>query len=101
MPEALGPLLEARPAQTRHLEMRANRHMSAITASLFQSDLNGPLRRLMMEGGVLQLLALQAAAASNVPSPPVTFGAFGARTRCRARGPAAAAGRHARSADAG
>jgi AraC-like DNA-binding protein len=70
MPPALAPLLEAGPAEIRHVETRADRHMSAIAASLFDSDLNGPLRRLMMEGAALQLLALQAAAASRDTSQP-------------------------------
>ena len=65
VPAALGPLLEARPAETRYLSARADRHMSAIAASLFETDLNGPLRRLLMEGAALQLLALQAGAASR------------------------------------
>ena len=65
VPAALGPLLEARPQETRHISSRADRHMSAIAAGLFDSDLNGPLRRLLMEGAALQLLALQAAAASR------------------------------------
>ena len=75
VPAALGPLLEARSAETRHVAARADRHMSAIAASLFETDLNGPLRRLLMEGAALQLLALQAAAASRAvtqsaaPSP--------------------------------
>jgi AraC-like DNA-binding protein len=65
MPAALSPLLESGPAEVRHVAAPADRHMSAIAASLFETDLNGPLRRLMMEGAALQLLALQAAAASR------------------------------------
>lgn len=64
LPAVLGPLTEPLVANTRHVSRRAGRHMSAIAESLFESDLNGPLRRLMMEGAALQLLALQAAAAS-------------------------------------
>ncbi|MBI2735528.1 MAG: helix-turn-helix transcriptional regulator [Rhodospirillales bacterium] len=70
MPAALAPLLESRLVRSRHVATRADRHMSAIAASLFDSDLNGPLRRLLMEGGALQLLALQAAAASRQALPP-------------------------------
>jgi AraC-like DNA-binding protein len=65
MPAALSPLLEPGLAEVRHVATPADRHMSAIAASLFDSDLNGPLRRLLMEGAALQLLALQAAAASH------------------------------------
>ena len=36
--------------------------MQGVARSLFTCDLEGPLRHLMMEGAVLQLLALQAAA---------------------------------------
>jgi AraC-like DNA-binding protein len=69
MPAALIPLLESGLTQVRHVATRADRHMSAIAATVFESDLNGPLRRLLMEGAALQLLALQAAAASQGALP--------------------------------
>jgi AraC-like DNA-binding protein len=43
--------------------------MRTVAASLFVPDLNGPLRTLMMEGVVIQLLALQAAAMDAGPAP--------------------------------
>jgi AraC-like DNA-binding protein len=43
--------------------------MRNLAASLFAPGLNGPLRTLMMEGAVIQMLAVQAAAASNRPVP--------------------------------
>jgi AraC-like DNA-binding protein len=41
--------------------------MRTLAGSLFNSRLIGPLRRLMMEGVVLQLVAVQAAAAAEQP----------------------------------
>ena len=44
--------------------------MRAAADGLFARGLNGPLRMLMMEGAVVQLLALQAAAAAGQPRQP-------------------------------
>lgn len=66
MPPAFAGLL--RPAKRACLvAMPAGRQMRGLAARLFASGLNGPLRHLMLEGLVLQLLALQAAAALPAP----------------------------------
>ena len=70
VPSALRPLLEPDLASSRFVGMRSGRHLRSLADSLFARGLNGPLRLLMMEGAVVQLLALQAAAASRVRIPP-------------------------------
>jgi AraC-like DNA-binding protein len=60
------------PTALRHASARTNRRMLAIAERMFSTDLNGPLRRMMLEGTSLHLLALQAAAASRpAPARPV------------------------------
>jgi AraC-like DNA-binding protein len=70
VPAALAPLLERAPGEVRCLSHPASRTMHALAASLFTPGLNGPLRRLMMEGEVLSLLALQANAIARQPLLP-------------------------------
>jgi AraC-like DNA-binding protein len=63
LPDALRPLLDPRRGDgPRVLPTRNRRAMQAVARGLFTCGLEGPLRHLMMEGAVLQLLALQAAA---------------------------------------
>lgn len=67
LPEAVRPLLDAaRGEEPRIVSVRNRRAMQDVARRLFACDLEGPLRRLMMEGAVLQLLALQASAAGAV-----------------------------------
>ena len=48
---------------------RADAGQRRLAASLFSDVLHGPMRRLFLEGGALQLLAMQASAAGSAPSP--------------------------------
>src|SRR5258707_15551853 len=68
---------------SRVIAMRGNRLMRLLAGSLFGHGLNGPLRTLMMEGAVIQLLAVQAAAAADRQrarsGPALTAGAREAR----------------------
>jgi AraC-like DNA-binding protein len=72
VPPVLGGLLEHDVGSSRIVVMPASRPMRQLAAGLFARHLNGPLRTLMMEGVVLQLLALQAAATPTprAPMPP-------------------------------
>ncbi|MEA2812551.1 MAG: hypothetical protein QOI93_248 [Rhodospirillaceae bacterium] len=70
VPAALSSLLEPEVAASRVLAMRGDRMMSNLAGTLFAPGLNGPLRYLMMEGAVIQLLAVQAAAANRRPASP-------------------------------
>jgi AraC-like DNA-binding protein len=63
VPAALRELIEGDVAQSRVIALRSDRVMRHLAGSLFGRGLNGPLRALMMEGAVIQLLAVQAAAA--------------------------------------
>jgi transcriptional regulator GlxA family with amidase domain len=58
-------LVEGDAEQSRVLAMRTDRPMRHIARSLFGGGLNGALRIVMMEGAVLQLLAVQADAAAK------------------------------------
>lgn len=69
VPMALRPLLAHDVGASRVVSLRLDRQMRTVAASLFVPDLNGPLRTLMMEGVVIQLLALQAAAMDAGPAP--------------------------------
>jgi len=64
-PEILRPLLARRLDQPVHLSGRANRLMRNIAAGTFAAGLNGPLRRIMLEGAALQLFAIQAGVAAR------------------------------------
>ena len=65
MPPVLQVLMEPELEQSRIVTMRGDRTIRTLGQSLFGQGLNGPLRRLMMEGAVIQLLAVQAAAAQQ------------------------------------
>jgi AraC-like DNA-binding protein len=63
VPDILHPLLAGEAVEsTRILPMTGTRMMRSLATSLFAKGFNGPLRILMMEGAVLQLLAAQASA---------------------------------------
>ena len=65
VPHVLRGLLEGQVEPSRIVAMKASRPMRRLASSLFADRLNGPLRALMMEGVVIQLLALQTAAAAD------------------------------------
>lgn len=67
VPGSLRPLLEPDVEASRIVAMRGNRFMRNLAGALFACGLNGPLRLLMIEGAVIQLVALQAAAAADRP----------------------------------
>jgi AraC-like DNA-binding protein len=67
VPAILRPLLDRDLRQSRAVTAPADKAMRTLAGNLFARGLNGPLRRLMMEGVVLQLLAVQAAAAAEQP----------------------------------
>lgn len=71
VPSALRSLLDPPGTTTRFVVVRADRRMRGLARNLGATDLHGPLRILMLEGVVLQLLALQAAAAGyRAPAEP-------------------------------
>jgi AraC-like DNA-binding protein len=87
VPAVLAGLLEQDVGSSRIVVMPASRPMRQLAASLFAHRLNGPLRALMMEGVVLQLLALQAAATPK-PCKPMQLQQLSERERraiCEAR----------------
>ena len=64
VPVALFELVDQGEVETsRIVSHRCGAAMRLVATNLFARGLNGPLRRMMMEGAVLQLLAMQAAAA--------------------------------------
>ena len=65
VPAVLHGLLENQVDSSRIVAMTAIRPMRQLAAGLFGQRFNGPLRTLMMEGVVLQLLAIQTAAATQ------------------------------------
>jgi AraC-like DNA-binding protein len=68
VPGTLRDLVDRRDeAQSRVVTHASTRTMRAAASALFARGLNGPLRALMMEGAVIQLLALQAAATEEAP----------------------------------
>lgn len=69
-PAAFRPLLERQVQHCHCLSLRSDSAMRRLARSLFARGLNGPLRRLSMEGVVLQLLAAQAMAAGEPPKRP-------------------------------
>jgi AraC-like DNA-binding protein len=64
-PAILRPLLVPELDQTHYVSRRGNGLMRNIAGSMFATGLNGPLRRMMLEGAALQLFAVQAAAAAR------------------------------------
>lgn len=69
VPAVLRALLEHQVDSSRIVAMSAIRPMRQLAAGLFGQRFNGPLRTLMMEGAVLQLLAIQTAAATQECQP--------------------------------
>lgn len=69
VPEVLHALLEPEIERSCIVPARGDRVMRYLACNLFGRGLNGPLRMLMMEGAVIQLLALQAAAAARLRQP--------------------------------
>jgi AraC-like DNA-binding protein len=69
VPPSLRSLLDGEPPPTRYVATRNRGVMRRLAGAAFGRSLNGPLRRLMVEGAVLQLFATQAAAAAP-PAPP-------------------------------
>lgn len=67
VPSAFRPLLDPQPRQSQCLSLKNDGAMRRLARNLFARDLNGPLRRLTMEGVILQLLAAQAMAAGEPP----------------------------------
>jgi AraC-like DNA-binding protein len=65
VPASLRALLEPRVEVSRTVATDINRRMRGLASGLFARGFNGPLRTLMMEGAVLQLLAVQAMAAED------------------------------------
>ncbi len=64
-PAVLHPLLARDIDRSMVLPVRATALIRTIGASLFAPDLHGPLRTIMQEGAVLQLLAILVASAGN------------------------------------
>jgi AraC-like DNA-binding protein len=80
VPRPLQPLLMPMLEASRLLAVRSDRLMRRLAASLFAPGFNGPLRALMLEGAVIQLIAAQAAAAGRKSLPqPRTILARGER----------------------
>jgi AraC-like DNA-binding protein len=69
VPTAFRPLLDRQLQQSCCLTLRSDSAMRHLARRLFARGFNGPLRRLTMEGVVLQLLATQAVAAGEPPKP--------------------------------
>lgn len=67
-PPPLRALLDGQPHRLEPFRGPNNRLLRAVAEQLFTPGLNGGLRRLMMDGLVMQLLALQVAAASTQPA---------------------------------
>lgn len=65
VPDSLSPLLAENVASSLMLPVRATSLIRSLGTSLFGAGLHGPLRTLMQEGAVLQLLALMIAASSE------------------------------------
>jgi len=68
MPEAMGALI-GHGAATAIVGTNMDQVMRGVAAGLFRKQLNGPLQSLMIEGGIMQLLALQVAKLSQPPGP--------------------------------
>jgi AraC-like DNA-binding protein len=67
-PAVLRTFLDGTALDGKLIEAPNNRLLRNVARQLFMPGLNGPLRRLMMEGLVSQLLALQVMAASQTPT---------------------------------
>ena len=97
VPASLRSLLDGEPPPNRYVATRNRGVMRRLAGAAFGRSLNGPLRRLMVEGAVLQLFATQAAAAAP-PAPPSGQPPQPAGTQPDGRGARSPAGRHATSA---
>jgi AraC-like DNA-binding protein len=73
VPPLLRPLLAQDVTASRVISLCQDRWMRNLARQLFKRGLNGPLRSLMMEGAVIQLLALQAAALGAKPAGRATL----------------------------
>jgi AraC-like DNA-binding protein len=62
IPGALGNLLDPSMSRGQLLEIPASPRMRRVASELFSDQFNGALRRAFLEGAVLQLFAIQAAA---------------------------------------
>ncbi len=69
IPQVLRPLLASRIEASQLLPLQATRRLRSLADALFARGFNGPLRRLYIEGAVLQLLAASAKAA-DMPLGP-------------------------------
>ena len=67
VPAVLRPLVDPNLEQSCLVTSPGDPLMRTLAGSLFNPRLTGPLHRLMMEGVVLQLVAMQAAAAAEQP----------------------------------
>jgi AraC-like DNA-binding protein len=65
VPPALASLIDPRMSRGQFLEMPASPKMRRVAHDLFSEHFHGPLRLAFLEGAVLQLFAIQAAAASG------------------------------------
>jgi AraC-like DNA-binding protein len=65
IPEFLSGLLDPGMSRGQLLEIPASPKMRRVASELFSEQFNGALRRAFLEGAVLQLFAIQAAAASG------------------------------------
>jgi AraC-like DNA-binding protein len=70
IPAGLDSLTARNLTASRVVSCRQDRRMRDLARTLFSCELNGPLRLLMLEGAVIQLLALHAAALGRRPSAP-------------------------------
>jgi AraC-like DNA-binding protein len=86
VPAPLGGLLDPDMPNTRVVTVRGDRQMSHLASTLFSNRLNGPLRSLLIEGAVIQLLALQAAAATQPSAPQASRRALSRAERAALHG---------------
>ena len=70
IPPVLQPMVQGDFEQSHVVAMPTDRAMRHLARSLFGGRMNGPLRTLMMEGAVIQLLAVQADTAARLRRPP-------------------------------
>ncbi len=68
VPDALAPLLDPSTDRAHFLLIPTAKTMRHLAASLFAPGLNGPLRRLIMEGAAYHLFGLQVSALSRRPA---------------------------------
>lgn len=65
VPAVLRPLIAREVRESHIVEIAATKRLRSLASALFAPGLSGPLRTLFMEGTVLQLMALAAAAAGQ------------------------------------